>query len=155
MAARLKVFITTDGLTDYVVAATSRPKALAAWGVHQDLFKTGQARETDDPKLVKAAQARPGEVLRRSAGEPVLPKAPPKTAKPKGPTQAQRNRLAKAEAALEALAAERAAAADDIAAERAALDRREAELDKHFERQEAKARSALQAARAAVERASA
>ena len=30
MAQRLKVFVTTDGLTDYVVAASSRAKALAA-----------------------------------------------------------------------------------------------------------------------------
>ena len=48
MAARLKTFVTSDGLTDYVVATTSRPKALEAWGSHQDLFKTGLARETDD-----------------------------------------------------------------------------------------------------------
>ena len=27
MAAKLKVFVTSDGLTDYVVATTSRPKA--------------------------------------------------------------------------------------------------------------------------------
>lgn len=155
MAARLKVFITSDGLTDYVVATSSRPKALTAWGVHQDLFKTGQARETDDPKLVKAALAQPGEVLRRSAGEPVLPKARPKPAKSKGPTKAQRERLAKAEAALEAVAAERAAAVDDLAAERDALDQKEAELEKRFARAEAKARAALEAAQAAVERASA
>ncbi|HVK43270.1 MAG TPA: cell envelope biogenesis protein TolA, partial [Phenylobacterium sp.] len=67
MAPRLKVFVTSDGLTDYVVAASSRPKALAAWGAHQDLFKTGGARETDDPDLVAAATASPGEVLRRPA----------------------------------------------------------------------------------------
>src|SRR6185312_668193 len=68
MAARLKVFVTSDGLTDYVVATTSKTKALAAWGSHQDLFKTGLAHETDDPALVKAATAQPGEVLRRPAG---------------------------------------------------------------------------------------
>ena len=45
MAARLKVFVTSDGLTDFVVATTSKPKALAAWGSHQDLFKTGLAHE--------------------------------------------------------------------------------------------------------------
>ncbi|MDB5475835.1 MAG: hypothetical protein JWP49_1346 [Phenylobacterium sp.] len=67
MAPRLKVFTTSDGLTDYVVAASSKPKALAAWGSHQDLFKTGLAHETDDPELVKAATAKPGEVLRRPA----------------------------------------------------------------------------------------
>ena len=155
MAARLKVFVTSDGLTDYVVAASSRPKALAAWGVHQDLFKTGQARETDDAKLVKAALAQPGQVLRRSAGEPVLPKASPRTAKPKGPTKAQRERLAKAEGALKAVETERAAALESLAAERAALDRREADLVNRYKRAETRARTALETARAAAERASA
>ena len=73
--ARLKVFVTSDGFTDYVVAATSRAKALAAWGAHQDLFQTGGARETDDPELVTAASAQPGQVLRRpSKVTPLIPK---------------------------------------------------------------------------------
>jgi hypothetical protein len=86
MAPRLKVFVTSDGLTDFVVAATSRAKALAAWGVRQDVFKEGQARETDDPELVAEATARPGEVLRRPAasrGELAKLKVPPKPAKAK------------------------------------------------------------------------
>lgn len=41
MAPRLKVFVTSDGLTDHVVATTA--KALAAWGSRQDLFETGVA----------------------------------------------------------------------------------------------------------------
>src|ERR1700761_888270 len=60
---RLKVFVTSDGLTDYVVAVSSRPKALAAWGVRQDLFKEGRAEETHDAALVEAALAKPGEVI--------------------------------------------------------------------------------------------
>ncbi|WP_257817610.1 hypothetical protein [Phenylobacterium sp. J367] len=32
MARRLKVFVTSDGLTDYIVAVSSKAKALAAWG---------------------------------------------------------------------------------------------------------------------------
>ena len=35
MAPRLKVFFTSDGLTDYVVAVSSKAKALAAWGVRR------------------------------------------------------------------------------------------------------------------------
>ncbi len=77
MPARLKVFVTSDGLSDYVVAATSRPKALAAWGVRQDLFKEGLARETDEPALAKAALAHPGEVLRRRAGAKGAPTRSP------------------------------------------------------------------------------
>jgi hypothetical protein len=65
---RLKTFAFSDGLYDHLIAATSRPKALAAWGSHQDLFKSGLAQETEDPALVKAAAAKPGAPLRRKAG---------------------------------------------------------------------------------------
>src|SRR5205823_4792364 len=68
MPPRLKVFVTSDGLTDYVVATSSKAKALAAWGVRQDVFKEGLARETDEPALVAEASAQPGQVLRRPAG---------------------------------------------------------------------------------------
>src|SRR5690349_24597679 len=87
MAAKLKVFLTSDGLTDYVVAASSKPKALAAWGSHQDLFKTGLAHETEDPELVAAATAKPGEVLRRPAGtRSELARLKPVKKAPAGPT---------------------------------------------------------------------
>lgn len=125
MAAKLKVFVTSDGLTDYVVAVTSRPKALAAWGSHQDLFKTGLARETDDPALVEAACARPGEVLRRPAGtRATLAKTEitrPKAAKA-GPTKAQLRRIAELEARLAALEDRRRADLEDLDARRAALE---------------------------------
>ena len=68
MAAKLKTFVMEDGLYTHVVAATSRVKALEAWGAHQDLFKSGLASETDDPALVKAATAQPGAPLKRKAG---------------------------------------------------------------------------------------
>ena len=102
MAPRLKVFVTSDGLTDYIVAASSRPKALAAWGVRQDLFKEGQAHETEDPALVKAALAQPGEVLRRSAGAQgeLARLKPVKPARPAGPSKAELKRIADLEARL-------------------------------------------------------
>jgi len=65
---RLKTFAFSDGFYDHLVAATSRPKALAAWGAHQDLFKSGLAKETDDPALVKTSLAKPDTPLRRKAG---------------------------------------------------------------------------------------
>jgi len=68
MAQRLKTFTFSDGLYDHLVAATSRPKALAAWGAHQDLFKSGLAKETNDPALVKASQGEPDTPLRRKSG---------------------------------------------------------------------------------------
>src|SRR5207302_4006506 len=96
MAPRLKVFVTSDGLTDYIVAASSKPKALAAWGSHQDLFKTGLAHETDDPALVKAATAQLGEVLRRPAGTrgELARLKPAKAPKPAGPSKAALRKLA-------------------------------------------------------------
>jgi hypothetical protein len=102
VAPRLKVFVTSDGLTDYAVAASSRPKALAAWGVKQDLFKEGLARETDDPALVEAATAQPGEVLRRPAGTrgELARLKPARKAKPAGPSKAQLRKVADLEARL-------------------------------------------------------
>lgn len=145
MAAKLKVFVTSDGMTDYVVAASSRPKALAAWGSHQDLFKTGLARETDDPALTKAATAQPGEVLRRAAGSrAALAKLKPAkaAAKPKAPSKAALKKIADLEARLEAA---------DAAKERdlAALEtQREALIARH-----AKARARLEAQLTAARRA--
>lgn len=149
MAAKLKVFITSDGLTDYVVAATSRPKALAAWGSHQDLFKTGLAHETDDVALGEAARAQPGEVLRRPAGSRAtlakLKVAKPKPRTPAGPTKAQLKKVAELEAKLAALDAAHATELAELDARRAALEAKHAR-----DRQQAEA--ALSAAKRAVER---
>lgn len=146
MAPRLKVFVTSDGLTDYIVAVSSKPKALAAWGSQQDLFKAGLAHETDEPAAVKAATAQPGEVLRRPAGSrSALEKLKPvrrKPEKPKGPTQAQLRRIAEAEAKLAAADAAHAKALADLEARRADLDARHA-----------KARAKLEAALTAARRA--
>ncbi|WP_296598244.1 hypothetical protein [Phenylobacterium sp.] len=150
MAGRLKVFVTSDGLTDYIVATTSRPKALEAWGSHQDLFKTGLAHEADDADLVKAATAQPGEVLRRPAGSRAtlerLKSSKPENAKPAGPTKAQLRKVAELEARLDA--ADKAAAA-----ELAALDARRAAAEAKHAQARAKMIASLAAAREAVERA--
>jgi len=143
MAARLKVFVTSDGLTDYVVAATSKPKALEAWGSHQDLFKTGLAHETDDADLANAAIAQPGQVLRRAAGSrATLEKLKParrKAEAPKGPTRAQLKRIADAEARLAEADAAHAAAL-------ARLDAKRAELETRHAQARAKLEAALSAA---------
>ncbi|WP_309092527.1 hypothetical protein [Phenylobacterium sp.] len=127
MAPRLKVFVTSDGLTDYVVATTSKVKALAAWGSHQDLFKTGLAREADDPELIKAATARPDEVLRRPAGtrgelaklKPAK-KAAPK--KPAGPSKAALKKVADLEKRLAAAEAAHAQALEELERKRQTLE---------------------------------
>ena len=150
--ARLKVFVTSDGLTDYVVAASSKPKALAAWGSHQDLFKTGLAHETVDPELVKAASARPGEVLRRPAGArgDLARLKPAKTAKAPGPSKAALNRVADLEKKLADLEADRAAALARIEAQRAALDRKSEAVISRFAAQRSRFEAALAAARRAL-----
>jgi len=151
MAARLKVFMTSDGLTDYVVAASSKPKALAAWGSHQDLFKTGLAHQTDDPELVKAATARPGEVLRRPAGTrgELAKLKVPKAAKPAGPSKAALRRVADLEKKLAALEAEHAAAMAKIEKQRAVLDRKAEALEADHAGGREKLAAALSAARRA------
>lgn len=163
MPPRLKVFVTSDGLTDFVVAASSKTKALAAWGVHQDVFKTGLARQTDDPDLVAAATAKPGEVLRRPAGtraelanlkpaaKPKL-KVPPKPepAPPKGPSKAALKKVAELEERLAALDAEHAKAARKLARERAALESRAEALEADHAARREKLQAALSAARQAL-----
>ncbi|MDP3749067.1 MAG: hypothetical protein Q8Q88_18670 [Phenylobacterium sp.] len=152
MAARLKVFVTSDGLTDYVVAASSRPKALAAWGAHQDLFKTGGARETDDPTLVEAATARPGEVLRRPAdSKRALAAVPRRAPRPKGPSKAALRKVAALEGRLADLRSRRDEALAEIEAARAALDVGEAKTRQRFEADEGKLAAALRDDRSALD----
>lgn len=150
--ARLKVFLTSDGLTDYVVATSSRAKALAAWGVHQDLFKQGRAQETDDPALRGAAIASPGAVLRRPTGAEVrvgtLKLA--KRAKPRQPSKAALARVAALERKLAALdEAERRAEAK-LEADRRRLDEQAAEGRAKRSASRETAQAALRAARRAV-----
>jgi hypothetical protein len=152
MAAKLKVFITSDGLTDYVVAVSSKSKALAAWGVRQDVFKEGAAHQTDDPVLVKAATAKPGEVLRRPAGtrDKLAKLKPAKAAKPSGPTKAQLKKVATLEKQLADLDADHDRDADALERARADLDRREEALHARHEARRAKLEAALDAAREAA-----
>jgi hypothetical protein len=155
MPPRLKVFVTSDGLTDYVVATSSRPKALAAWGVRQDLFKEGQARETDDAALVAEATARPGEVLRRPAGTRgelarLKPARAPAKAKPKAPSKAALKKVADLEQRLAALDAEHDAAKAGLERERADLERRAEVLEADHAARRQKLETALSAARQAL-----
>ena len=52
---RIKVFRTHIGLYDWVVATSSQKAALEAWDVSRNLFATGEAEITNDPKAVKLA----------------------------------------------------------------------------------------------------
>jgi hypothetical protein len=120
---KLKVFQAQFGFYDSVVAAQSRWAALRAWGVHQNLFTSGEARLATDEAAIAVAILHPETPLRRAIGsndpfalEPTsLPEAPeppegrvaPETPKPEPPAPpkppADRSKLDVAEKALKAL----------------------------------------------------
>ena len=137
---RLKVFCATSGFHDSIVAAPSRPAALKAWGARTDLFSMGVAKQVTDPKIVKKALARPGEVIRlnRSSGgeEALAPKKRPR-ATAKRPSRAK---LTAAEKKLARIDAEQSEARDAIERELKSLAKKRDQLvDRH-----SKARSAAE-----------
>lgn len=123
MAQKLKVFSWSDGFHAFTVAASSKPKALAAWGMGQDIFKSGLAREIHDGPAYEVALKTPGEVIQ--TGEAVdlgeLKPAPKKAAMPDAKAEARKARIAVLKADLENLEATHADALAD-------LDRRIADL---------------------------
>ena len=156
--ARLKVFQATLGFHDSVVATTSRPKALEAWGVRQDLFAEGMAREAEDPAVVKAALAQPGVPLLRPIGDKGAFKAEagaprlPKGEKAKRPAP-DRSKLMAAEKAVAALAEEEKELAREFAERRKALVAEEMAAREGWVEREAEARDALRNAKEAFRRA--
>jgi hypothetical protein len=152
MAARLKVFCWSDGLHAYTVAASSRAKALAAWGFNRDLFKDGEAKELKDGADYDRALASPGVTLKRglTAGagkvealKPSKPKRPPPQ-----PSKADWARVARLEAELAALADGRDAKAAAFDRQRQALAEKEAKLGRAFDAGRARLDEKLKAARA-------
>ena len=137
---RLKVFRTTSGIHDHVVAASSRPAALKAWGARTDLFSMGVASEVTDPKIRDRALERPGEVIRisRAGGKEKTSVAKPK---PKRRTRKpSRTKLDAAEQKLDQLTARQEK-------EMAALDRELQSLHRKrqaLEQRHHKARSAAE-----------
>jgi len=129
------------------VAAPSQAAALRAWGTHQNLFASGEAKVATDEAAVAAATAHPETPLRRAVGssdpfalEPTsLPKVPdaPKKAPAKRPEKpkasaspkpaADRSKLDAAEKALRALDEQRKGEEADLRREQEAFEaRREA-----------------------------
>jgi colicin import membrane protein len=68
VARKLKTFQTSQGFFDLAIAAPSMKAALEAWGANSNLFHQGFAKEADDAKVIAAAMAKPGIVLRRPVG---------------------------------------------------------------------------------------
>ncbi|MBU1520171.1 MAG: hypothetical protein KJ728_01960, partial [Alphaproteobacteria bacterium] len=101
MAPRLKVFTWSDGFHAFTVAASSRPKALEAWGSKQDLFATGLASQLSGGPDHDAALAAPGEVIERGLAIDVGKIG--KAARPKasGPPKARRAKLERLQAELD------------------------------------------------------
>ncbi|MDP9421934.1 MAG: hypothetical protein M3Q19_03720 [Pseudomonadota bacterium] len=126
--AKLKVFCTTSGFHDSIVAAPSKPAALKAWGAKTDLFSMGAARPVTDPKIAKKALERPGEVIRLKRGgggeEASAPRVKPKR-KAKPPSRAK---LKSAEDKLAALQTKQAKELDAIEQELKSLERKRDQL---------------------------
>jgi hypothetical protein len=146
---RLKVFCATSGFHDAVVAAPSRPAALKAWGAKTDLFSMGVAKQVTDPKLVKKALARPGEVIRlnRSGAGDEAPAPMKKKAQPKA-RPPNRAKLASAEEKLAALEEKQAKERQAIERELSALERKRAKLEKRHAKARSSAEDRLEQARA-------
>jgi colicin import membrane protein len=68
VAKKLKVFRTSMGFFELAIAAPSMKAAAEAWGTDPDIFRRGFAEQTEDRKIVEAAMAAPGVVLRRPVG---------------------------------------------------------------------------------------
>ena len=68
MAGKLKTFVTSVGFFDLAIAAPSMKAALDAWGLNANAFQQGFASQTSDAKIIAAASAKPGVVLRRPVG---------------------------------------------------------------------------------------
>lgn len=176
MASRkLKVFQAQFGFYDTVVAAPSQAAALRAWGTHQNLFASGEAKITTDAAAVAAATAHPEIPLRRAVGstdafalEPTnLPKVPdapkkaagaakaaskPKPSKPDRPP-ADRSKLDAAETALKALDERRKTEEAKFRREAEALAERQAEAQSAYVEARKVATANIVAARTAYRKA--
>lgn len=149
MAAKLKVFRYSDGFHAWTVAASSRAKALAAWGVSRDLFKDGSAEQIDGGPDYEAALEAPGELIERGLAvdvDKVSKASKPKTAK--GPSAKDKARVAALERELEALDEARAVEVEALDARRASLEREAAKSAAEHERARDGLKAKLKTARA-------
>jgi hypothetical protein len=149
---KLKVFCTTSGFYDHLVAAPSKPAALKAWGAKTDLFSMGVARLVTDPKIERKALERPGEVirLRRDGGKKVDSRMPLRTRARKRPSRAKLDAAEErfAELGLRQGKEFRTAQSEVIAAQNklATLEKRQASARRAAERGVEKARDAYERA---------
>lgn len=148
MAKRLKVFTWSDGFHAFTVAASSRPKALEAWGSKQDLFATGLASELSCGPDYEAALAAPGQVIER--GLTIDVGKIRKSAKPKaavGPSKARRAKIDRLEAELQTLDVDHQQAMASLEDRRQALQDEQTELERAHAKRRKVLTAALKAAR--------
>lgn len=151
MPGALKTFRYSDGFHAWTVATTSRPKALAAWGVKRDLFKDGSAEEIDDGPDREAALKAPGELIERGLSVDIgkvektsASKAPARA----GPNAKDKARVATLEAELVSLDEAQAEALADLERRRSALEAETAALAKGQATARDAVKAKLKAARA-------
>lgn len=153
MARALKVFSYSDGFHSWTVAATSRAKALEAWGVKRDLFKDGSAVEAAEGPDREAALKAPGELIERGLsvdiGKVEKTKAPQATKK-RGPSAKDLARVELLEEELAELEAAQAEETGALEAQRAELEREAAVLSKRQAKASDALRAKLKAARAKI-----
>ena len=159
-ARKLKVYEAQFGFFDSVVAAPNQSAALKAWGAHQNLFASGDARVTKDEAAAKAALEHPEVPLRRPAGSqdafqlestgaPKLPAGKTRASRP----AADRSKLDAAEAALKALFRRRELEEQGLREEQAVLDARREAARTAYDAALETAERQLAAARAAYRKA--
>lgn len=148
MAPKLKVFTWSDGFHAFTVAASSRPKALDAWGSKQDLFATGLASQLTGGPDYEAALASPGDVITRGLAIDVgkIGKARPKKAV--DPSKAKRARIETLQAALADLDETHQSSLANLDARQAALEDERRRLETDHERRRKALTADLKKARA-------
>lgn len=169
MARKLKTFVTSSGFFEMALAAPSMKAALEAWGMSQNAFQQGFAKQTDDPKIVAATMAKPGVVLRRAVGtkgafgeqaelpkdlwKRQAPKTEPVQRKPKAPAKPR----AKAKPAANDKKDRAAILSFEKAKQRRDAERQkaQAEADAKREKENARIEQALAKAQEALDRATA
>jgi colicin import membrane protein len=140
MARKLKIYQTSIGFYDLVIAAPSMKAALEAWGANSNLFHQGFAREIDDGDTVAAALEKPGVILKRPVGT-----GGPFTEHPDLPDDLPRGNAEKPPATH--LKARPAKGVDDHAARKAALAFEQERQRRENERRKVEAAEARQRAR--------
>lgn len=148
MAPKLKVFTWSDGFTAFSVATTSRPKALAAWGVKQDLFATGLASEIKTGKDYQAALKSPDQVFERSLKIDVgaVTKRPIQKSN-ESATATKKLKAAQLAKDMDAVQSKYEQQAAELDAEAAKISKRRAKLDRTFKERKAKLSSQLRTLR--------